>query len=570
MKKHKAVRYLDLNPAAASGGGVSAAGALSPQRFRPHTELETLRILKQASIDKKLSGVVINTSGFSGSRSFLWEMQKAVEICKNAGKKIIAYFDNADLDLYCLVSAADKIVMDEGGILSFLGYSWGRFFAKETLDKLGIGFRELRYLTYKSANETFSRTAISEADKEQYGIYLDEIFDLTKKTIINNRPLSEESFNNLLNKGILLSPAEAKNRGLVDVLGREEAVRETIEKLEFEEPEPDTEKKERVTAAQGSVFFVTAGNTARSLFSHNRKTPGYSTGRAGFRPPEISVIHARGNTDLEQGMGARNILKIIREQAEKPRVKALIIRIDSPGGSAVAADYLSEAILEAKKEMSVVVSMGHVAASGGYWAAMNANHITASPYTLTGSIGVIGGWFFDKGLNAKLGLGFESLTRGEHADLAAGIILPKRDLSEDEEEQFRVCLLDLYAEFVKKAAKGRNMKNEDMEPLAQGRVYSGLHAQKLTLIDSLGGYLDAIETAKRLANIPLAKKIRIREYPKPRFFENITAKVLSSSEIYKLKTQALNFASASGLMPELLYRLSNNGKIMPVLPLTFM
>ena len=545
MKKKTAL-FLDLN----LGSSSAAVNRFTPARFKPNTELETLQILKRTANDKKLSGIFINTSGFSGGRAYLWELQKAVEICRSSGKKVIAYFDNADLDLYCFLSAADKIVMDEAALLSFLGYSWGRFFVKETLDKLGVGFRELRYLDYKSANETFSRTSISDADREQYGAYLDQIFDLTKNTILKNRPMPGENFETLLKEAVLLSPAEAKSRGLVDVIGREEAIRETIRAMEFGEPE------------KGSVHFITAGNSAHSLFSLDRKAPSYSPVRARFRAPEIAVVHARGNTDLDQGMNARNIAQIIRRQAERSRVKAMVIRIDSPGGSAVAADYIAEAISEAKKEKPVVVSMGQVAASGGYWAAMTASHISASPYTLTGSIGVIAGWFFDNGFNTKLGLGFDVLTRGEHADLGAGIILPKRDLSENEEEQFRRCLLDLYDGFVKKAAKNRNIKEEELEPLARGRVYSGLHAQSLRLIDSLGGYNDALETARRLAEIPAARKIRIREYPKTKFLENMAARFLSPARI------SLNgYDLTAGPWGDLYYRLSHNGRALPVLPL---
>ena len=565
MKKTKITRFLELNLGSNSG----SVERFAPSRFKPDTELETLRVLYRASKDKKLKGILVNTSGFHGERAYIWELQKALLICKNSGKKIAGYFDNADLDLYCLLSVSDRIIMDSSGILSFLGYSWGRFFVKETLEKLGVGFRELRYMDYKSANETFSRTSISDADKEQYGKYLDEIFDYTKNAIINNRSLNnksinEESFNALLKEGIMLSAGQAKARGLIDDHGREETIIKTLKALEFENPE------------DGDLVFITAGNPGCSLFNINRKAAVYSPGRTKFLSKEIAVVHARGNTDLDQGMGARNIARTIRQLADKSRVKALVIRIDSPGGSAVAADHISEAILEVKEYIPVVVSLGQVAASGGYWAAMNASRIVTSPYTLTGSIGVIGGWFFEKGLNTKLGLGFEAMTRGEHADLVTGIILPRRDLDEDEEAQFRRCLLDLYDEFIKKAAKGRNTKDEDLEALARGRVYSGLSAQNLGLIDSLGGYLDALEIAKELAAIPLKKKIRVREYPKPKFLEALTAKFFNSAHINSRIEASLavpgfltaaNALNANQILEDLRFRLSKNGQAMPILPL---
>ena len=563
MKKKRSgpVWYLELN----LGNSDNPTGKFTPARFRPDTELETLRIIKRAAADKKLRGLFINTSGFSANREYLWELWKALEICKTAGKKLIAYFDNADLDFYCFLSGADKIIMDNTGMLNFLGYSWGRFFVKEGLKKLGVGFRELRYLNYKSANETFSRTSISKADKEQYEAYLDDIFNLTKTTLLKNRAMSEGDFALLLKDGILLSPEEAKSRALVDALGREQAVRDTIKKMEFEGQD------------EGELLFISAGNPAFSFFNKSQKASRYTGGRAkGFGVPEIAVIHAKGNTDLERGMEARTISRLMRELAEKSKTKALVIRIDSPGGSAIAADFIAEAIQEIKKEIPVVVSLGQVAASGGYWAAMYASHICASPYTLTGSIGVIAGWFFNKGFNAKLGLNFESLRRGEHADLGAGIVLPQRDLRDDEEAKFRRCLLDLYGEFVKKASEARNMKSEELEPLCQGRVYSGLSSQRLGLTDSLGGYLDALEIARNLSKIPASKKVRIREYPKPKFFETMAARFFSSTGALAFAAglfgrlspfDLLELRKTTQLWEDLSYRFSCNGQIMPLLPL---
>ena len=551
MKKKKSLaRYLELNL------GNSSAGRFPHDRFRPGTELETLRIIKRAAADKKIRGVFLNTSGFSANREYLWELRNALEGCKRSGKKIAAYFDMADLDLYCLMSVADKIIMDSAGVLNFLGYSWGRLFVKETLDKLGIGFRELRYLDYKSATDTFARTTISDADREQYGAYLDDIFNLTKTAVIKNRAMGEEKFDALLKEGFILSPGEAKSRALVDAVGREDSIKETIKGMEFAD------------SKEGEITFISAGNPAFGFFNHGGKISRYTARRArGLCLPEIAVIHARGATDLDRGMEARKISRLIRKLGEKPRVKALVVRIDSPGGSAVSADFIAGAIQDVKKKIPVVVSFGQVAASGGYWAAMYASHITASPYTLTGSIGVIGSWFFNKGMNAKLGLNFEALTRGEHADLATGIILPQRDLSGEEEERFRRCLLDLYGEFVKKAALGRNMKEEELEALARGRVYSGIASQRSRLTDSLGGYLEALETARNLAGIAPSKKVKIREYPRPKFLEKMAAKAFSSAiPEGQAPVSLLQNPRMTGLWDDLYYRFSKNGQIMPILP----
>jgi protease-4 len=200
---------------------------------------------------------------------------------------------------------------------------------------------------------------------------------------------------------------------------------------------------------------------------------------------------------------------------------------------------------------------------------MYASHIMTSPYTLTGSIGVVGSWIFSKGFNAKLGLDYDSLTRGEHADLGTGFILPKRDLSDDEEKRLRCCMLELYGVFIKKAALGRNMKEEELEVLARGRVYSGLTSQRLGLTDSLGGYLDALETARNLAGIPVSKKLKIQEYPKLKFFEKMAAKAFSSSSSEGLYfSPLLQMMKTPRLWDDLNYRYLKNGQVMPILPLS--
>jgi protease-4 len=573
MKSAGTRRYLELNL------NNTRPYPLRFGRFKPGTELETLRLIKRAAEDRNLRGMVLNTSGFSADREYLWELRQVLETFKAGGKKIAAYFDNADFDLYWLLSAADRIVMDGSAILSLLGCAWGRFYAKKALGKLGVGFRELRYLVYKSANEMFSRASVSRADREQYGAWLDDVFGLAKEAIMKGRSLSDESFNSLLNEDFLFSPKAAREKGLVDAVGREEAVERIVKEFETNggdsaaEAPGETGAKEKL-----EIVYVTAGNG--SLMTRGRHVPRYvPPKRKGLgKAAEIAVFYARGTTDLDQGMAARSLSKTILETVEKPGVKALVLRIDSPGGNAVAADYIAQAVREAKKEKPVVVSMGQAAASGGYWAAMYASHIMAAPCTLTGSIGVIAGWFFDKGLGGKLGLDTGSLIRGDHAGLLTGFLLPQRDLSEGEEARYRQYILDLYGEFVRKVAESRNMTEEALEPLARGRVYSGLAALRLGLIDGIGGYLEAIETARKLAELPEKKKIIVREYPRPKFRETLLARLFDAAlpaakaSVRNGTLRAVTGTPVGLLFPleeweDIRYRLSRNGEAMPLLSL---
>jgi protease-4 len=529
---------------------------------RPRSELEVFRVIERAGGDKRIRGIVLNISAYHAGQETLWELRTALEQFKSRGKKICAFISSADIDLYCLASVADKIVMDELGALSLTGYVYGRSYVSQALEKLGIGVRELRYLEYKSANEMFTRDALSEADRRQYGEWLDEVFTLTRDTLIKARSLTHEEFDAILNREFLYSAKSALERGLVDSTGREEAVAEALKALEGGEVKQ----------------FALYGDTVSSLMESGAF---YSPGKAGgvfSRPPVIAVIYAKGQTDMERGMAARTLARTIREVSGQKRVKAMVIRINSQGGSAEAADYIAEAVKYAKERIPVVVSMGSVAASGGYWAGMYASHITASPYTLTGSIGVIGAWFYDKGLNRKMGLTVDSLQRGDHADMAVGIILPRRDLNAGEETRYRAYILDLYGEFTAKVAAGRNMESEQVEAAAQGRVFSGTGALNAGLIDSIGGLSDAIRIARNLAEIPEGKKVAYSEYPKQKLIDKVLDHLPLASVFGPGRTapiSPLNGAAAfladmflpEPLLADLRYRLERNGQAMPILPI---
>jgi len=533
--------------------------------MHPKPVLEMYRVIERAGSDKKIAGIILNVSSYHAEQDTLWDLRSALEKFKSKGKKICAFIGSADLDLYCLATVADKIVMDDVGILTMLGYSWGRSYIMHSLEKLGIGTRELRYLEYKSGAESYTRDSMSDADRRQYGEILDTVYSLTREKVTRARSWTEEEFDTVLNEEFMFSAKSALARGLVDRIGRKEAVLETVREM-----------------AGDSEFdsFYLYGETESSLTESKYI---YGPPRAGSlfkKPPRIAVIYAGGMTDMERGIAALNLAQTIKEVSEKKRIKAIVLRISSPGGSAEAADYVAEAIKAAKKKIPVVVSMGSVAASGGYWASMSANHIVASPVTLTGSIGVIGTWFYDKGLNSKLGLTVDSMQRGNHADLMTGVILPRRDLSEAEEARYREYILDMYGGFVARVAENRKMDIEKVESLAQGRVYSGIAAFNAGLVDSLGGLDDAVRIARNLAEIPDDIKVAYREYPKPKFFEKMLDRIVSGMIFSgRAKTSAADTASfaanlffpqpsaAGPLLDELGYRISHNGQVMPVLPL---
>ena len=523
---------------------------------KPKPPLEVFRVIERATNDKNVQGIVLNIAYVHGDKDYLWELRSMLEKFKANGKKICAYINYADIDVYCLASVADKIVMDDLGNLNILGYAIGRGYARHALDKLGIGVRELRYFEYKSAAETFTRDSMSEADRRQYNDYLDDTFNLTRDTLKNARNWTDEKFNLVLNKNFIYSANSAHADGLIDFIGKRDAVHQAIMEIEGK--------------YVGS--FKLYGDSDSSIMGSNTA---YSLPKArnffGRKPPVVAVVYANGETSMTQGMEAIKLAKIICELAGKKNVRAIVLRVNSPGGSAEAADLVDDAVRYAKQRKPVVVSMGQVAASGGYWVAMNASHIVANPYTITGSIGVIGSWFYDNGLNSKLGLNIDTLQRGDHADLLTGVLFPRRNLTSQEEERYRNYIIDLYHVFTKKAAAGRGMAPEKLETFAQGRIFSGLRAKETGLVDSTGGLSDALRIALELAVIPKKKTVRYEEYPKPKFIDKLLGSLPLSSVFAKSKkTETVEFF-ADFLLPDvnLRYRLENNGRVMPILPLDF-
>jgi len=525
--------------------------------LRPKPTLDIFRVIDKAAKDNKVNGIILNVGSFYGSRDYMWELRGALETFKSSGKKVFAYIRSADMDTYYLASIADKIIMDEQGTLSMMGYAWGRPYARHSLEKLGVSVRELRYLEYKSAVETFTRDSMSDADRRQYGDYLDTIFSVTRSSIIKSRNLTEQEFDDVVNHDFIFSAKNALNRKLVDRTGRKDAVIEAINEF-------NDDKSKR---------YALFGDSKSGLMGSKSIYSPEPSGISLAKKPIIAVLYANGQTDFSRGMNIWNLSQTIREIADNGRVKAIVIRVNSPGGSAEASDVLADAISYAKEKKPVVVSMGEVAASGGYWVSMNASHITATPYTMTGSIGVIASWFYDSGLGSKLGVTSDFIRRGSHADLLTGFIIPYRDLTGEEEERFKTMVLDLYGEFVAKAAAARNKPIEQIEAVAQGRVFSGTAAFEAGLIDSIGGLYDAIKTARELAKIPDDKNVRYDEYPKPKFFEKMLTRFGFAQVIFgKQNTQI----EAAGFITDLLlpgedirYRIEHNGMPMPILPMEY-
>jgi len=526
--------YLDMN----------LNGPIKHQRFilfdNSNTLARILSAIDDARIDPAIAGIAINTSGLNANREMLWEVRDRLRHFKSAGKKVVIFIDTPSMDEYHFASVADRIVLDPTGLIVLEGYVTGRTFLKGTLEKLGIGFDEWRFFAYKSANESFSRETMSEPDREQRQKLVDDFYRLAKAEICQGRNFSSERFDQLVNDDVLFLASDALEKGLVDTLGRWEEVRKTIENLEGET---------KSLAGAGSI--------------RRYNLPGDN--RWGTKP-RVAIIYALGVCAMDEGITARKLVKDVEAATDDARVKAIVLRVDSPGGDGMASDYIAEALRKAKKKKPVIVSQGYVAASGGYWLSMYADTIVAAPNTITGSIGVIGGWFYNTELKEKLGFSTDHVKAGKHADLGfgfslpfLGIRLPDRNLTEDERGKMERGIKIFYKGFVEKVASGRRTEYEAIEAVAQGRVWSGYDGKEKGLIDVLGGLQDAIRIAREKAGIGSEEDVEVVEYPGPG---------LINPALFMPKLLGMEIPIQRDKMIEhLIFRMKHNGQPLPVMSL---
>lgn len=517
-------------------------GPIKYQRFKWFDKSNTLSSLltsiKAAKDDPTVNGIAINTSGMIADREMLWEIREELIAFKSTGKHVVIFIDRPNIDIYHFASVADKIVLDPTGTIMLEGYLMGRTYLKGTLDKLGIGFNEWRFFIYKSAVENLARTKMSDADSVQRQKIVDDYYRLAKYDICQGRNMQPDKFDQLVNDVTLLLPDDAIKEGLVDTVARWEAVTEMIKKLEGEEES-----------------IVSAGSLKKFQLPQDNYWG---------EKPKIAIVYALGACAMDEGINARSLTKVVEAVANDTRVKAVVLRVDSPGGDAMASDYVAEALLKCKEKKPVIVSQGFVAASGGYWLSMYADTIVAAPNTITGSIGVIGGWMYNKGLKDSLGMTTDHVKAGKHADIGfgftlpfIGLSLPDRNLTEEEFGKMRLMISTFYKEFVNKVAIGRKKKFEEIEYIAQGRVWSGYDGKENGLVDVLGGLQKAVQIAKERANICPDQEIEIIELPEKGLFD-----------LSQFMPKLLPFSVEDDpVLQHLKFRLKHNGQPMPILPM---
>ncbi len=471
---------------------------------QPQSFTSLLTQLRKAKVDTRISGVLLDINFPQIGWGKADELRDAIKEFRASGKPIYSYMDIGMNKEYYIASATEKIFMPPSGDLYVNGFAAQAMFYKGSLDKLGIEAEVIqRGPKYKSAPDQYTKKTMGDGQKEVLNAILDEYFGRLKNGIAEARGKTPEDVAALID-GAPYHADEAKKLNLIDDAAYQDQVYDQLKtRLGYK-----TEDKLRTIS--GSSY---------------REIPSDSLGLN--KGEKIAVIYASGAINMGSSnnspfggemVGADTIVKAVNSAANDNSIKAIVLRVDSPGGSALASDLMWHALENAKAKKPLVVSMSDVAASGGYYIACNAHKIVAEPSTVTGSIGVFLGKPVMKGFYDWLGITNEYVMRGKNA----GIFRETEKWTTDERAKMESQADKIYFnDFLPKVAAGRNKNVEEVNTLAQGRVWTGTQAKQNGLIDEFGGLEKAIEIAKGLANLPADKDVRRVAYPEPRsFFES--------------------------------------------------
>ncbi|MGB4204116.1 MAG: signal peptide peptidase SppA [Bacteroidales bacterium] len=495
---------------------------------------EILKNIDKAAKDPNISGILFEPSAVSVGLSTLGEIRESLEKFKESGKFIISYSENYFQSSYYLATVADKVYLNPEGSFELKGLSVRAVFLKGLLEKLDIEPQVISYGKYKSAADPLIFDKLTEANREQLSVYINNAWQHILETIANSRNLTVEELNVIADNYKIEFANDAFEYKLVDALCyKDQLFKELKERIGIEE---DTELK-----------LMEIGKYMNA--------PALRDGKARSRN-KIAVVYAQGNIISGKGdettIGSESISATIRKAREDKNVKAIVLRVNSGGGSALASDVILREILLAKAEKPVVASFGDVAASGGYYIACGADKILASPTTITGSIGVIGMIPNMKNFfNNKLGVKFDHILTNEYADF----IPFDRPLNSQEKDILRRMIDNTYDVFITHVSNGRNINKEMVDKIGQGRIWTGNDALEIGLIDKIGGLQDAVDLAAELAGLT---DWRVIELPEQKDFltmimedlQDETVKKSISAEMgeyYKYYQYLKNAASFQGI-----------------------
>ena len=464
----------------------------------PPTVRSVTDALRKARIDRRVTSVVIRPTTSGALWAKVQEVRDAIVEFKQSDKPIVAFLEFGGDQAYYIANACDKVFLMPTASLELTGLANYELFLRGTLDKIGAYPEALHIGDYKTASNTFTEHTMTPSHKEMAQSLNTDLFEQLVHGLAEGRHKSEAEARALIDHGPYL-PEDAVRAGLVDDLAYEDEI------------------DDKVQLGSGEVRFLLQKDYRHVL----------PTSLGLDRGQRIAVIYAVGlisSGESSDGAGAQvvgsdTIVRYLRRARADNSIRAIVLRIDSPGGSAIASDVIWREVLLTREKKPVIASMSDVAASGGYYIAMPAHAIVAQPGTLTGSIGVVMIKFVIDGTLKKVGVNMESVSQGKYAEIYS----PIRQFSPEERARVQQLMQATYDTFVEKAASGRNTTPEKIDQIAQGRVWTGKQAKQLGLVDELGGLERALALAKQRANIPQDAEVELVVYPPKRSIYEVLA-----------------------------------------------
>jgi protease-4 len=456
------------------------------------TLIPLVRNIEKAAADSRITGIVLKPARLSLGWAKLQQLRRSLEEFRGKGKRLTAVLDVAGTREYYLASVAEKVYLAPAGILDIKGMRAEVMFFKDGLGKLGIQADMERIGRYKNFPDQFTDNRMSDAFREATTSILDSVYGNFIRTIAEARGKPVDEVRALIERSGPFDPERAAVAGLVDELLYEDQVLERIEK-----------------ESQGTFH--------KMALAEYRRVP---ASEAGLNASErIAVVYAVGSITSgedefdpflsDKTLGSETMAEVLETVGEDESIKGVVVRIDSPGGDAFASDAIWRGMNLLREKKPVVFSMSDTAASGGYYLAMTGDSIVAEPGTLTGSVGIIYGKLNLKGFYDKLGIYKEVIPRGAFSRMDSDY----GPYSPEERERVRALMSDFYQDFIAKVAAARKMTPEEVDRLAQGRVWTGEQARQNGLVDETGGFDRALELLKEKAGIPASAHVELIEFP---------------------------------------------------------
>lgn len=453
-----------------------------------------IKAINKAAEDPSVKFIYMKPDAVTGGFAGIEELRSALKDFRTSGKAIVSYMENPTTTGYYLASVSDKIYMTDniGGMNMFFGLSSQMFFLKDALDRLGINIQLIRHGKYKSAGETFVRNSSSKENMEQNEAMIDSMWESLAGEIAEARGISVSQLNSMLDNLELVLPEDFLEKGLVD---------ELLSRNELEQKLCDLFVAEDIEDVK---------SISLSDYIKVRTQTDFNAGN------KVAVIYANG--DIVDGKGKQNVAgerfaDIISDVRKDTTVKAVVLRVNSPGGSVMASELIQKELAMLRESVPVIASYGDYAASGGYWISAGCDKIYANATTLTGSIGVFSMIpDFSHTIKDKLHVNITPVNSNRHADMMSLM----RPLDPKETAYMQASVEKVYETFTELVAQGRDMTVQEVDAIAQGRVWTGTEALGIGLVDEIGGIQDAIEyAAMSIEGVESIDDVQIAEYPKP-------------------------------------------------------